>query len=173
MFKSYPIFKAGRLNLGQIMEAKKQSKSLMVAAFGLGFILAGITETAFSNTFIFNPRSLTWKAVDNGKVIRSGKASGGARYCRDVGRSCRTPTGSYSIISKGGPGCSSSRYPLGKGGAKMPYCMFFSKLYAVHGSYDVPNHNASHGCIRVHPEAARWLSHNFMRIGTRVVVQSY
>ncbi|MBA3537012.1 MAG: L,D-transpeptidase [Tatlockia sp.] len=126
-----------------------------------------------SNAFIFNPRSLTWKAVSNGKVIRSGKAVGGGKYCKDVGRSCKTPSGSYSVISKGGPGCRSSRYPLGKGGAKMPYCMFFAKNYAVHGSYEMPNYNASHGCIRVQPAAARWLSQNFMRIGTPVIVKSY
>jgi L,D-transpeptidase catalytic domain len=129
---------------------------------------------AYRNAFVFSPRSLTWRAYNSqGRVIRSGRASGGAHYCRDVGRACRTPVGSFRIISKRGPGCRSSRYPRGRGGARMPYCMFFSKYYAIHGSYDVPRRNASHGCIRVHPGAAKWLSHNFIRIGTRVVVTSY
>ncbi|WP_028387839.1 L,D-transpeptidase [Legionella fairfieldensis] len=126
-----------------------------------------------SNTFIFNPKTRVWKAVQNGKVIRSGKASGGSHYCHDVKRACRTPSGTYRVISKGGPECRSSRYPLGKGGSRMPYCMFFSKNYAIHGSYDVPNRNASHGCIRVHPGDARWLSKKFINIGTTVVVHPY
>ncbi|HEL9669923.1 TPA: L,D-transpeptidase, partial [Legionella pneumophila] len=122
----------------------------------------------------FNPNTLTWKAISaNGKVIRTGRGSGGKHYCSDVRRSCKTPSGVFRVISKGGPGCRSSRYPLGKGGAPMPYCMFFSKLYAIHGSPDVPNYNASHGCVRVKPHDARWLSQNFIKIGTKVIIKSY
>lgn len=129
---------------------------------------------AANNAFVFNPRSLQWKAINaNGKVIRTGRASGGRGYCPDIKRSCRTPTGMYNVISKSGPSCRSSRYPVGKGGAPMPYCMFFSKYYAIHGSPDVPNRNASHGCIRVEPSEARWLNQNFVEIGTRVVVKPY
>lgn len=129
---------------------------------------------AYRDTFVFNPRTHSWAAINQqGKVIRSGRASGGRNYCPDIHRSCRTPTGSYTIVSKGGPDCRSSRYPVGRGGAEMPYCMFFSQYYAVHGSYEVPHYNASHGCIRVIPSDARWLNHNFMKIGTRVIVKPY
>ncbi|CAM2897095.1 L,D-transpeptidase [Legionella worsleiensis] len=129
---------------------------------------------AAGNTFIFNPNTLTWKAInENGKVVRTGRGSGGKSYCPDVGRGCKTPSGVYRIISKGGPGCKSSRYPRGRGGAPMPYCMFFSKYYAVHGSPDVPNYNASHGCVRVKPSDAYWLSRNFMKIGTKVIIKPY
>ncbi len=55
----------------------------------------------------------------------------------------------------------------------MPYCMFFSKYYAIHGSYDVPGYNASLGCIRVTPKDARWLNYNFIRVGTPVIVRHY
>lgn len=127
-----------------------------------------------NNEFIFNPRSLQWKAINaNGKVVRTGRGSGGRGYCPDIKRSCRTPSGSYSVISKGGSSCRSSRYPVGKGGAPMPYCMFFSRYYAIHGSPDVPHRNASHGCIRVVPSDARWLNKNFIKIGTKVVVKPY
>ncbi len=130
--------------------------------------------TLASNTFIFNPRKLSWVAVNsNGHVVKSGKASGGSSYCRDLHRSCHTPIGTYSVLSKGSASCRSSRYPIGKGGAKMPYCMFFSRYYAIHGSYDLPNFNASHGCIRVRPSDAQWLSRNFIQIGTKVVVKPY
>lgn len=140
---------------------------------------ASLTEstphlTLASNTFIFYPKKLSWVAINsNGKVVKSGKASGGSGYCSDIRRSCRTPSGTYSIINKGGADCRSSRYPVGRGGAKMPYCMFFSKYYAIHGSYDVPNYNASHGCIRVKPYDAKWLHKNFIKIGTTVVVKPY
>ena len=127
-----------------------------------------------ANTFVFSPRTLRWKAINNsGKVVRSGRGSGGRSYCKDIKRSCRTPSGTYSIISKRGANCRSSRYPVGRGGAPMPYCMFFSKYYAIHGSPDVPNYNASHGCVRVRPSDARWLHRNFMHIGTKVIIKSY
>jgi lipoprotein-anchoring transpeptidase ErfK/SrfK len=128
----------------------------------------------FANTFIFSPRTLQWSAVDsNGEVVRTGHGSAGRSYCPDIHRSCRTPTGTYHILSKGSASCRSSRYPVGKGGAPMPYCMFFSKYYAIHGSYDVPNRNASHGCLRVTPSDARWLHQNFIKIGTKVVIKPY
>lgn len=127
-----------------------------------------------NNAFVFNPRSLQWKAInEQGHVVRTGHGSGGRGYCPDIRRSCRTPTGTYSVHSKGDAGCRSSRYPVGHGGAPMPYCMFFSKYYAIHGSPDVPNHNASHGCIRVLPSDARWLNHHFIQTGTTVVVKPY
>lgn len=129
---------------------------------------------ASGKSFVFNPRNHTWYALDvNGNVIRSGRASGGRGYCPDIGRGCRTPSGVYRVIQKGSASCRSSRYPVGRGGAPMPYCMFFSKNYAVHGSPDVPNYNASHGCIRVRPSDARWLNYHFMSIGTKVIVKPY
>lgn len=129
---------------------------------------------AYYNTFVFNPRKLRWVAYGaNGQPIKSGIASGGSNYCRDLGRPCHTRPGVYSIHAKGGAGCKSSRYPLGRGGSPMPYCAFFHGNYAIHGSYELPHHNASHGCIRITPAAAKWLSHNFFRIGTRVIVLPY
>jgi lipoprotein-anchoring transpeptidase ErfK/SrfK len=140
---------------------------------GFGLMVASSVAMA-TNAFIYNPRSLQWTAIsDQGHVVRTGQGSGGRSYCPDIHRSCRTPTGTYHVQSKGGPGCHSSRYPVGRGGAPMPYCMFFSKYYAIHGSSDVPRRNASHGCIRVRPSDARWLHQNFIKIGTTVVVKPY
>lgn len=173
--------------MGFFMNMERQG-CIRFTTIAIAFVFSFYSPVSFSNaahgtkplmtlaankTFIFNPRTLTWKAVKNGKVIRSGRASGGANYCRDVKRACRTPSGTYRVISKRGANCRSSRYPLGGGGAKMPYCMFYSKYYAVHGSHDVPNYNASHGCIRVRVGAAKWLYHNFMSIGTKVIVKPY
>lgn len=126
------------------------------------------------NTFIFNPKTLTWKAIDEeGTVVRTGRGSAGRSYCPDIHRGCKTPSGVYRVLSKGGPKCHSSRYPIGRGGAPMPYCMFFNKNYALHGSYEVPNYNASHGCVRLIPSDAAWLSNHFVKIGTTVVIKPY
>ena len=135
------------------------------------FLLADVVH---ANAFVYNPRTLQWQAINSsGKVVRTGHGSGGQSYCPDSHRACRTPTGTYHVIGKGGPGCRSSRYPIGRGGAPMPWCMYFSKYYAVHGSYEVPHRNASHGCIRVIPSDAHWLSDHFMSVGTEVVVKPY
>lgn len=124
--------------------------------------------------FVFNPRRLAWGAYNaNGKLIRSGRASGGKGYCRDVRRRCRTPSGNFRVYRKGTGRCRSSKFPLGRGGAPMPHCMFFYHGFAIHGSPDVPNYNASHGCIRVLPSAAQWLHGNFIRHGTKVIVKPY
>lgn len=124
--------------------------------------------------FIFDPNKLMWAAYSpSGNLVKEGRASGGKGWCSDVKRSCRTPRGKFSVYSKGAPSCKSSKFPLGRGGAPMPYCMFFYKGFAIHGSPDVPNYNASHGCIRVLPSAARWLSHNFIKHGTTVIVKPY
>lgn len=123
--------------------------------------------------FVFEPRHHRWAAYQDGRLVASGRASGGKGYCPDIGRSCRTPVGVFRVISKGSANCRSTRYPKPHGGARMDYCMFFTRMYAIHGSNDVPNHNASHGCVRVYPSDARWLHGNFMTIGTTVIVRPY
>jgi lipoprotein-anchoring transpeptidase ErfK/SrfK len=39
--------------------------------------------------------------------------------------------------------------------------MFFHRGYALHGSYDVPGYNASHGCVRMFVKDAKWLNQEF------------
>ena len=157
---------------------------LVTLSFSNAFALSALPEPQSTSNYsgmllasrslVISPHDHRWYAYDDGRLVKSGVASAGANYCPDIGRSCRTPRGTYSVQSKGGSGCKSTRYPVGRGGAPMPYCMFFSKNYAVHGSYDVPkNRNASHGCVRVYPSDARWLNQDFLRIGDRVTVTSY
>lgn len=127
--------------------------------------------------FVFSPKYKAWAAYwPDGRLAGYGRASGGSNWCKEIGRVCRTPRGAFSIRSKGGYECYSSKYPLPRGGAHMPYCMFFHKGYAIHGAppqYVPSNANVSHGCIRVTTDAARWLRDNFLSIGTRVYVTSY
>lgn len=127
-----------------------------------------------TNSFVFDPRAHRWYAYDaSGQLVRSGRASGGKNYCPDIRSRCRTPVGKFVVYRKGGAGCKSSKFPVHKPGAPMPYCMFFRGGFAIHGSNDVPNRNASHGCIRVTKADAYWLSHNFIHNGTVVIVKPY
>ena len=125
--------------------------------------------------FVFDPKATAWAAYDaKGNRIETGSASGGKEYCEDVGRPCRTVTGTFSVYSKKGEECTSSIYPVEtNGGARMPYCMHFYQGYSIHAAYEVPSYNASHGCIRVLPSAAKWLNENFIDVGTTVVVKPY
>lgn len=118
--------------------------------------------------------NLTWTAFDaNGEIIRSGRVSGGKDYCPDIRRNCETVTGTFTIYRMGGEDCKSTIFPVGRGGAPMPYCMFFHGGYAIHGSNSVPDYNASHGCVRMVPEDARWLNEEFVHEGITKVRTHY
>lgn len=123
---------------------------------------------------IVNPNIHRFGAYSaDGTLLRSGTATSGAHYCPDIRRGCRTPAGTFRIWSLGNRGCRSTRYPVGRGGAPMPYCMFFSKYHALHGSYQVVNGNISHGCVRLHVDDAEWIRFNFAHVGTKVIIKSY
>lgn len=130
-------------------------------------------EPSPTSRIIFDKSDLAWGAYDpNGNLVKWGPAAGGKDYCADVGRSCKTVTGTFTVYSKRGEGCSSSKYPIGKGGAPMPYCMFFHGGYALHGSPTVPGYHASHGCVRLFNEDAEWLNEQFVDVGrTKVTVR--
>ena len=132
-------------------------------------------EATGKKVFIFDPRATAWAAYDaEGNRVKTGSASGGKDYCEDTGRGCRTVTGTFHVYSKKGEECTSSLYPIETGGgARMPYCMHFSGSYSIHAAYEVPNYNASHGCIRVLPAAAKWLNEDFVDVGTTVIVKPY
>lgn len=124
--------------------------------------------------FIFNPRTLVWEAyAPNGTLVMTGHGSGGSNYCRDIHRRCHTPVGHFFVYSKGDASCKSSKFPVDRPGAPMPWCMYFHSGFAIHGSYEVRDFNASHGCIRISPRDANWLSHNLITIGTLVIVKPY
>ena len=125
--------------------------------------------------FVFDPQATAWAAYDaQGTRVETGSASGGKDFCDDTGENCRTVTGTFKVYSKKGEDCTSNEFPIEThGGAKMPYCMHFNGGYSIHAAYEVPDYNASHGCIRVLPSAAKWLNENFIDIGTTVIVKPY
>lgn len=125
-----------------------------------------------SNIVKVNLNHGTWAAYDSqGDLVNSGRVSGGRSFCSDINKKCRTATGTFTIYEKRGAKCKSKIFPVGKGGAPMPYCMFFHQGFALHGSNAVPNYNASHGCVRMKPADAKWLHESFVTVGkTRVKV---
>lgn len=125
---------------------------------------------------VVDPNVHVWGAYDaSGDLVKAGLASAGSNYCRDLGRRCHTKAGTFRINSLGSPGCKSSMFPMPHGGAPMPYCMFFNKNQALHGSPspEVVEGNVSHGCVRMHIPDAEWLRYNFATVGTKVVVKPY
>ncbi len=50
--------------------------------------------------------------------------------------------------------------------------MHFQGGYALHGG-NVPDFNASHGCIRVPVREAQWLNQNFVKVGKTRISISY
>lgn len=132
-------------------------------------------EAMGKKTFVFSPRDMAWAAYDeNGNRVRAGSASGGVDSCPEGGGDCRTVTGTFSVMRKGNASCVSRTYPGQDGGAApMKYCMFFHQGYAIHGAAGIPTVHSSHGCIRVTVESAQWLNHEFLEVGSPVIVESY
>lgn len=138
------------------------------------FSLPSQIRSSGERIIIVDPANYQWGAYDtNGYMIRSGQASAGKDFCEDTGKECRTKPGYYRIRSLGGSHCKSPSFPLPHGGAPMPYCMYYTRYQALHGSPQVGPGNISHGCVRMHVSDARWLRYNFARLGTLVVILPY
>jgi hypothetical protein len=134
-------------------------------------------------TIYVSQKQLAWGAYDEtGELLWWGPLSSGSGGCKGVEGNCKTPAGSFRIIRKQDIDCISTTFPMrgdgNNGGAEMPYCMHFLRGYALHGSYEVPGYRASHGCVRMFIEDARWLNEEFVNVpgegekGTRVIVDS-
>lgn len=128
-------------------------------------------DTNGKKLLLVNLNQQAFAAYDaDGKLELWGPVSGGKGYCPDVGRGCNTATGNFAIYRMQGPECKSSKFPVEtNGGAPMPYCMHFKGGFALHGS-TLPGYHASHGCVRLFTEDAKWLNQHFLNIGTKVIV---
>lgn len=138
-------------------------------------------EKTGEKTIYVSQKELAWGAYDEeGELIWWGPASAGMGACHAPG-GCDTPSGFFRIIRKQDENCISTAFPRRldgeNGGAEMPYCMHFFRGYALHGSQEVPGYNASHGCIRLFTEDAKWLNEEFIDLpggpfkGTRVIIE--
>jgi len=110
-------------------------------------------------------------AWENGQVVYETKVSTGMKL---------TPTvkGSFKVYNKiplhdmRGPSPYKNIYPSGKYHIKdVPNSMYFYQGYAIHGAYWHNNFGrvASHGCVNVPLDAAKWLF-DWASVGTRVEV---
>lgn len=134
-------------------------------------------------TILINQKQLAFGAYDEqGELLWWGPISSGILQCSSPDGTCLTPTGSFRIIRKQDEECISTVFPQrangDNGGALMPYCMHFFRGFALHGSDSVPGKRASHGCVRMFIEDARWLNEEFITLpggdsqGTRVIIDS-
>jgi len=131
-------------------------------------------EALGERVVMVSPRLHAFGAYDeNGRLIYGGIATAGGDFCTDTNRPCRTGVGSFRVKSLGPEECRSSIYPLPNGGGLMPYCMFFNGSQALHGSVQLVDGNASHGCVRLTIEDAKWLRYQFIKTGTKVIVTPY
>ena len=140
-------------------------------------------EADGEKTIFVSQKQLAWGAYDEqGELIWWGPISSGSGRCSAADGHCVTPSGSFRIIRKQDEYCISTVFPRNAdgsvGGATMPYCMHFMRGFALHGSDSVPGYRASHGCVRMFVEDARWLNEDFINLpegnmkGTRVIVES-
>lgn len=132
-------------------------------------------EAIGEKQIIVDQDKLAWAAYDaDGNLVKWGPISSGRDRCVDSPKSCHTLTGIFRVFSKENENCRSNTFD----GARMPYCMYFHKGFALHGSNDIPGYRASHGCVRMFTQDAKWLNHEFVdtgndangRMGTKVTV---
>ena len=140
-------------------------------------------DTTGEKTIYVSQKQLAWGAYDeNGELLWWGPLSSGSGHCKGIDGTCTTPSGSFRVIRKQDINCISTAFPIRSdgenGGAEMPYCMHFYRGFALHGSDTVPGYRASHGCVRIFVEDARWLNEEFINLpedggkGTRVIVSA-
>jgi hypothetical protein len=134
-------------------------------------------------TIYVNQEQLAWGAYDeHGELVWWGPISSGSGLCPNIDGHCETPSGAFRIIRKQDIDCISTAFPRrangDDGGAEMPYCMHFWRGFALHGSDTLPGYRASHGCVRLFIEDARWLNEEFVDLpgggmkGTRVILDA-
>ncbi len=157
-----------------LLPVVSQSRTRHYHGSSYGGSMPGQISSSGEKVIIIDPRIHEFGAYDaNGNLLRSGTVTAGGSWCPDIHRSCRTRSGTFRIYTLGSESCRSHKYPLPRGGAPMPYCMFFNGNQGLHGSYQVVRGNVSHGCVRLHVGDAEWIRYNFARIGTKVVVRPY
>ncbi|KTD21528.1 enhanced entry protein EnhA [Legionella lansingensis] len=138
-------------------------------------------DTEGEKLVVVDQDKLAWAAYGaDGQLVRWGPISSGSDICSDrSSKTCRTMTGIFHFFSRENEKCRSNVFPIGRGGARMPYCMYFHKGFALHGSEDIPGHRASHGCVRMFTEDAKWMNHHFIdltndktqKLGTKVIIR--
>lgn len=122
---------------------------------------------------------------EKGNLTRWMPAIGGRDRCLDTWKKCRTVTGKFKVEFLGDENSRSHLYPIGcprkEPCAKMPHFVGFYQcyprqrmcFYGFHASEKMEGKHASHGCIRLFLDDAKWLNKEFAKIGTLVVTMPY
>jgi lipoprotein-anchoring transpeptidase ErfK/SrfK len=95
-------------------------------------------------------RQLLHVVRDGARVVTLHVSSGNGEAYRGGTARARTPVGDFRV----------ERRIHGERHAELGVLydpLYFHRGYAIHGSNSVPNHPASHGCVRVTRADARWL----------------
>ena len=132
----------------------------MIRIFWSVLALTALLSASHKKIFV-NLDEQRFDAYENGKQVFGARISSGKK-------GHETPTGTFKVLQKD-RNHRSNLWPKPDGGARMPYMLRISwSGVAMHQGY-VPNHPASHGCIRVPRRAARNLF-KWADIGTPVLV---
>jgi L,D-transpeptidase ErfK/SrfK len=124
-----------------------------------------VAVAAPSHHFVLvSPHDYAFALYIDGVRTRWGPVACGGSWCGDVGRSCRTPRGMFTITEVAGPKRRSSKYPVIEAaegrGALMPYYMrLTNRGVGMHARYISGSH-VTHGCIGMFYEDAKWLNQN-------------
>jgi lipoprotein-anchoring transpeptidase ErfK/SrfK len=106
--------------------------------------------------------SQTFNYFEDGELVWSGPISSGAP-------AHPTPKGRYTVLSKDIDKRSGSYTNSFDQPTPMPYSLQFYGPYFVHEGW-LPGHAASHGCVRLRYEDARFV-YSRMRVGDRLIVE--
>lgn len=142
-------------------------------------VIPGLPLQTSKKTFVLvSPSHYAWGLFKDRQLVRWGPAVCGGNFCQDVGRSCRSPTGTFSIKEVAGPDRRSGSYPkleAAEGnGALMPYFMRITEYgVGLHARY-IRGRHETHGCIGMFYDDAKWLNEEYAsKGGGRVIVARY
>lgn len=126
-----------------------------------------------NKTVVVDLNNLAWGAYDEiGNLVRWSLISAGKGTIKKF----ETPSGIFKVLEKRGAKTRSNLYPTNCRnksvcGFLMPYYIKIDKNgLGLHGAKILPGFHASHGCIRLLIEDAKWLNQKFLDIGTSVII---
>lgn len=133
---------------------------------------------------VWDPAILAWAAYDaEGNLANWGPGLGGKAYCPDVKKWCRTPAGVFEALARKGYKYWSNLYPPGCKSIECSWMPHYVRVredgLGMHGSKWFVGEHASHGCVRLFTEDAKWLNQKFFdyktkhRPGTKVIFLPY
>lgn len=144
--------RTGRLAMDELNALRNASKP--IARYG-----------SYAHVEIDLKRQVLFVVGEDGDVLRILPVStGNGELYTDHGQihRARTPTGTFKVLRK------IKGWRLSSLGL-MYYPSYILNGIAIHGSFSIPTHPASHGCIRVPMFAAKQLS-SLLPIGTQVII---